>query len=136
MEYMRKAILYINWEEYADENNFEEEGEEIEKVKEEIRQIIKKNHDFWELNNNEIIPAEYGTTADVRPQRMIETLFPMIKYLEKNNIPWTGAKLAFMYDEDPGFMIISEDQAIIGYIDEDGDVDKIYIQLPIKKRLE
>ena len=133
---MRRAIVYINWEDYAEANDLEsEDEEEIKKLKKNIKKVIKENYGFWELNDNEIIPSNYGDIVQVRPGRMADTLIPIIKFLNKNNIPWDGKKIAFMDEEDPGFLMISGDQIIIGNVDEDGDVEKEYISIGIKKKM-
>jgi hypothetical protein len=77
----------------------------------------------------------YPINRDYSPNDLVDVIKTIIKYLNKNRIKWEGGKTTFMYGDEHGFIVITKDNAIIGYIDDEGEVEKEYIPLTENRRL-
>ena len=77
----------------------------------------------------------YADEGNYSPNDLVDIIKKIIKYLNKNRIKWEGGKSSFIHGDEHGFIVITNDNAIIGYIDDEGEVEKEYIPLTENRRL-
>jgi len=132
MQCLIRPLIRINWEQYAEENELEDE-EQIDYLKGNIRKINREGNNVFELNEDELIPK--ASWSLIYPKDMVNNLTKIVGFLEDNDIPWEGMTVPFMRGETPGFFIVTDEEIIIAYLNSKFSLDKEIFNLPIKRKL-
>ena len=99
VDFLEKSPLRIDWETFQENSN-------VESAKEVLSKVI--DNKFWQMNEEEILGKPTGN-YHYHIEDYIGNLVQIIKFLNENNIPWSGGSTAFRgpYD-NTGLLIINE----------------------------
>jgi hypothetical protein len=117
------VAIHVDWKNYS--------GRNMRKLKEELYTIADLTNPWYMPSDEEIMS---DSSNDQSPEDIIETLLPIIRFLNDNKIPWDGYPVAFTYynlndnsKHYSGSIIIKYDHIIFIKVDKDGDIEKEYI---------
>ena len=128
VEYNEKLeAIWVDWD------NTDDPEDKYNKFQNFLKSIFEESEktDIWILDDNQLIPQ----SGPWGPKDTIEELKPIIQFMNDNKIEWVGEKVVFLYGIDIGFIVITDDNAILAYIDDEGEVEKEYIPLTDTKKL-
>ena len=103
-----------------------------ESLKNEFNNILNSVNKYWILKYDGLFPDSFE--FDITPLKTAEALIPILKFLNENNISWDGYKVPFIYNDNPGFLMVTKENIIIGYINENVELEKKII--PINDKIK
>jgi hypothetical protein len=135
MEFMRKALIFINWEDLEPtEENLELKQGFYEHLANGYWEIIASE---GELENDEIIPR-VGRDLDAYHtyiEDYIKDIQTMIKYLEDNKVPYSTAPVPFRDNyEGAGILTIKDNNIIIINVNVDNKIKEQYCPIGKAKK--
>ena len=96
--------------------NRQQEAEIFDYISSELGKDIP--HEFYD-------DSLYLSDGEYSPEDVVDFISKIVEYLDDLGVSWKpGYKVAFSYRNEIGFIIIKRDSAIIGYIDDNGKVNK------------
>lgn len=128
LQFMRKAIIFIDWEQHIEKIDKEDSGSEekdeiILKNKQYIEDLIHKSNLPFQMLDEEIIPISQENYME----NYTDGLKKIVKFLNENLIIWTGGIVNFVRNEKPGILAIKGNNIVVGYLDDNLDMEKEYI---------
>lgn len=136
INFIPKPLIFIDFNQYIEEQQLDEnvDNEVVSNIISDITRLIfnEQNPLNLAINDNEINPI--SSTDSINDY--ISDIKTVVRFLDDNQIPWTGGIVAMTRDDTAGFLAIknvnqgyASPVVIVGYVSDNLELDKQYYPL-------